>query len=110
MKEEVFNTSIRKLLKRSEASLNARLRRRCGRPWLNIGWRGARGCATKLTLSIPTVGLTCNLKGDVDTWVRNRGRTYRRWPASQEIVPLASRETEGRAPRAMSAQYYGSHG
>jgi hypothetical protein len=36
MKEDVFNTSIRKLLKELASLLNARLRKQCVRPWQNI--------------------------------------------------------------------------
>jgi hypothetical protein len=38
------------------------LRRQCVRQWL----KGSERLPTKLTLSIPAVGLTFNVEGDVD--------------------------------------------
>jgi hypothetical protein len=37
MKEDVFNTSIRKLLREFGVTAQREMRRRCVRPWLNIG-------------------------------------------------------------------------
>ena len=66
MKEDVFNTSIRKLLKEfgvtAQREVEKAVRQAVAENWL----KGSERLPTKLTLSIPTVGLTHSIEGDVD--------------------------------------------
>ena len=43
MKEDVFNTSIRKLLKEFGVTAQSEIEKAVRRAWLKVGWRGARG-------------------------------------------------------------------
>jgi hypothetical protein len=66
MQEDVFNTSIRKLLKEfgvtAQREIEKAVRQAVAEHWL----RGSERLPAKLTLSIPTVGLTHNIEGDID--------------------------------------------
>jgi hypothetical protein len=66
MKEEVFNTSIRKLLKEFGVSAQREIEKAVRRAMAKHRLKGSERLPTKLTLSIPTVGLTHNIEGDVD--------------------------------------------
>jgi hypothetical protein len=66
MKEDVFNTSIRKLLKEFGVSAQREIEKAVRQAMAEHRLRGSERLPTKLTLSIPTVGLTFNVEGDVD--------------------------------------------
>jgi hypothetical protein len=64
MKEDVFNTSIRKLLK--EFGVTAQREIEVRQAVAENRLKGSERLPTELTLSIPTVGLTHTVEGDVD--------------------------------------------
>ena len=66
MKEDVFNTSIRKLLKEFGVTAQREIEKAVNQAVAEHQLNGSERLPTKLTLSIPTVGLTYNLEGDVD--------------------------------------------
>ena len=66
MKEDVFNTSIRKLLKEFGVTAQREIEKAVRQAVAEHRLKGSESLPTKLTLSIPTVGLTFNVEGDVD--------------------------------------------
>jgi hypothetical protein len=66
MKEDVFNTSIRKLLKKFGVTAQREIERAVRRAVAEHRLKGSERLPPKLTLSIPTVGLTHSIEGDVD--------------------------------------------
>ena len=66
MKEDVFNTSIRKLLKEFGVTAQREIERAVRQAVAEHRLTGSEKLLAKLTLSIPTVGLTHNIEGDVD--------------------------------------------
>jgi hypothetical protein len=66
MKEEVFNTSIRKLLKEFGVTAQREIEKVVRQAVAEHRLNGSERLPAKLTLSIPTVGLTFDLEGDVD--------------------------------------------
>ena len=66
MKEDVFNTSIRKLLKEFGVTAQREIEKAVREAIAEDRLKGSDGLPTKLTLSIPTVGLTHSIEGDVD--------------------------------------------
>jgi hypothetical protein len=66
MKEEVFNTSIRKLLKEFGVTAQREIEKAVREAVADHRLRGSEKLPTKLTLSIPMVGLTHDIEGDVD--------------------------------------------
>ena len=58
MKEDVFNTSVRKLLKEFGVTAQREIERAVHQAVAERRLEEARDCPTTLTLSIPTVGLT----------------------------------------------------
>ena len=66
MKDDVFNTSIRKLLKEFGVTAQREIEKAVNQAVAEHQLKGSERLPTKLTLSIPTVGLTYNLEGDVD--------------------------------------------
>ena len=66
MHEDVFNTSIRKLLKEFGVTAQREIEKAVRQAVAEHRLRGSERLPAKLTLSIPTVGLTHNIEGDVD--------------------------------------------
>jgi Family of unknown function (DUF6494) len=66
MKEDVFNTSIRKLLKEFGVTAQREIERAVRQAVAEHRLEGSESLPTKLTLSITTVGLTHTIEGDVD--------------------------------------------
>jgi Family of unknown function (DUF6494) len=66
MKEDVFNTSIRKLLKEFGVTAQREIEREVRQAVAEHRLEGTERLPTKLTLSIPMVGLTHTIEGDVD--------------------------------------------
>jgi hypothetical protein len=66
MKEDVFNTSIRKLLKEFGITAQREIEKAVRQALAEHQLKGSERLRAKLTLSIPTVGLTHNIEGDVD--------------------------------------------
>ncbi len=66
MKEDVFNTSIRKLLKEFGITAQREIEKAVRQALAEYQLKGSERLRAKLTLSIPTVGLTHNIEGDVD--------------------------------------------
>ena len=66
MKEYVFNTSIRKLLKEFGVTAQREIERTVRQAVAERRLNGSERLPTKLTLSIPTLGLTHSIEGDVD--------------------------------------------
>ena len=66
MKEDVFNTSIRKLLKEFGVTAQREIEKAVRQALAEHRLKGSERLPAKLTLSIPTVGLTHNIEGEVD--------------------------------------------
>jgi hypothetical protein len=66
MKEDVLNTSIRKLLKEFGVTAQREIEKAVRQAVAENQLKGSEKLPTKLTLSIPTVGLTYNVQGDID--------------------------------------------
>ena len=66
MKEDVFNTSIRKLLKEFGVSAQREIEKAVRQALVEGRLKGSESLPAKLTLSIPAVGLTHNINGDLD--------------------------------------------
>jgi hypothetical protein len=66
MKEDVFNTSIRKLLKEFGVTAQREIEKAVRQALAEHRLEGSERLPAKLTLSIPRVGLTFNVEGDVD--------------------------------------------
>jgi hypothetical protein len=66
MKEDVFNTSIRKLLKEFGVTGQREIEKAVSQAIAERRLRGSERLPAKLTLSIPAVGLTHSIEGDVD--------------------------------------------
>ena len=66
MKEDIFNTSIRKLLKEFGVSAQREIEKAVRQAVAEHRLKGSESLTTKLTLSIPTVGLTFNIEREVD--------------------------------------------
>jgi hypothetical protein len=66
MQEDVFNTSIRKLLKEFGVSAQREIEKAVRQAVTEHRLKGSERLPAKLTLSIPTVGLTHDIEGDVD--------------------------------------------
>ena len=66
MKEDVFNTSIRKSLKEFGITAQREIEKAVRQALAEHQLNGSERLHAKLTLSIPTVGLTHNIEGDVD--------------------------------------------
>jgi Family of unknown function (DUF6494) len=66
MKEDVFNTSIRKLLKEFGVTAQREIERAVRQAVAEHRLEESERLPTRLTLSIPTVGLTHTIEGDVD--------------------------------------------
>jgi hypothetical protein len=66
MKEDVFNTSIRKLLKEFGVTAQREIEKAVRQAMAENRLKGSEKLPAKLTLSIPMVGLTHNIEGDVD--------------------------------------------
>ena len=66
MQEDVFNTSIRKLLKEFGVTAQREIEKAVRQAVAEHRLTGSEKLLAKLTLSIPTVGLTHNIEGDVD--------------------------------------------
>ena len=66
MKEDVFNTSIRKLLKEFGVTAQREIEKAVRQAMAEHRLKGSERLPTKLTLAIPRVGLTYNLGGDID--------------------------------------------
>jgi Family of unknown function (DUF6494) len=66
MKEDVFNTSIRKLLKEFGVTAQREIETAVRQAVAEHRLKGSERLPTKLTLSIPKVGLTHTIEGDVD--------------------------------------------
>jgi hypothetical protein len=66
MREDVFNTSVRKLLKEFGVTAQREIERTVRQAVAEHRLTGSEKLPTKLTLSIPTVGLTHKIEGDVD--------------------------------------------
>jgi hypothetical protein len=66
MKEEVFNTSIRKLLKEFGVTAQREIEKAVRQAIAQHQLKGSERLPTKLTLSIPAVRPTFNIEGDVD--------------------------------------------
>jgi hypothetical protein len=66
MKEDVFNTSIRKLLKEFGVTAQREIEKAVRQAVAEQQLKGSERLPAKLTLSIPTVRLTFNVEGDVD--------------------------------------------
>ena len=66
MKEDVFNTSIRRLLKEFGITAQREIEKAVRQAVAEHQLKGSERLRAKLTLSIPTVGLTHNIEGDVD--------------------------------------------
>ena len=66
MKEDVFNTSIRKLLKEFGVTAQREIERAVRQAVAEHRLEGSERLPTTVTLSIPTVDLTHTIEGDVD--------------------------------------------
>ncbi|MBV9287811.1 MAG: hypothetical protein JO288_08305 [Hyphomicrobiales bacterium] len=66
MNEDVFNTSIRKLLKEFGVTAQREIEKAVRQAVAEHRLKGSESLPTKLTLSIPTVGLAFDLERDVD--------------------------------------------
>jgi hypothetical protein len=66
MKEDVLNTSIRKLLKEFGVTAQREIENAVRQAAAEHRLQGSERLPTKLTLSIPTIGLTHTIEGDVD--------------------------------------------
>jgi hypothetical protein len=66
MQEDVFNTSIRKLLKEFGITAQREIEKAVRQALDEHRLKGSERLPAKLTLSIPTVGLTHNIEGDLD--------------------------------------------
>jgi Family of unknown function (DUF6494) len=66
MKEDVFNTSIRNLLKEFGVTAQREIERAVRQAVAEQQLKGGERLPTKLTLSIPAVGLIHSTEGDVD--------------------------------------------
>jgi hypothetical protein len=66
MKEDVFNTSIRKLLKEFGVTAQREIEKAVRQAVAGHQLKGSERLPAKLTLSIPMVGLIHNVEGDVD--------------------------------------------
>jgi Family of unknown function (DUF6494) len=66
MKEDVFNTSIRKLLREFGVTAQREIEKAVRQAVVEHRLEGSERLPTTLTLSIPTVGLTHTIEGDVD--------------------------------------------
>jgi hypothetical protein len=66
MQEDVFNTSIRKLLRQFGVTAQREIEKAVRQAMVEHRLKGSERLPTKLTLSIPTVGLTHSIEGDVD--------------------------------------------
>jgi Family of unknown function (DUF6494) len=66
MKEDVFNTSVRKLLKEFGVTAQREIERAVHQAVAERRLEGSERLPTTLMLSIPTVGLTHTIEGDVD--------------------------------------------
>jgi hypothetical protein len=66
MQEDVFNTSIRKLLKEFGVTAQREIEKAVRQAVTEHRLKGSERLPAKLTLSIPAVGLTHNIEGDVD--------------------------------------------
>ena len=66
MQEDVFNTSIRKLLKEFGVTAQREIEKAVRQAVAELRLTGSERLLAELTLSIPTVGLTHNIEGDVD--------------------------------------------
>ena len=66
MNEDLFNASIRKLLKEFGVSAQREIEKAVRQAVAEHQLEGSERLPTKLTLSIPTVGLTHRVDGDVD--------------------------------------------
>jgi hypothetical protein len=66
MKEDVFNTSIRKLLRQFGVTAQREIEKAVRQTVVEHRLKGSERLPTKLTVSIPTVGLTHTIEGDVD--------------------------------------------
>ena len=66
MQEDVFNTSIRKLLKEFGVTAQREIEKAVRQAVAEHRLTGSERLLAKLTLSIPTVGLTHDIEGDVD--------------------------------------------
>ena len=66
MQEDIFNTSIRKLLKEFGVTAQREIEKAVRQAVAEHRLTGSERLLAELTLSIPTVGLTHNIEGDVD--------------------------------------------
>jgi Family of unknown function (DUF6494) len=66
MNEDVFNTTIRKLLKEFGVTAQREIERAVRQAVAEHRLKGREKLPAKLTLSIPAVGLTLKIEGDVD--------------------------------------------
>ena len=66
MKEDVFNTSVRKLLKEFGVTAQREIEKAVRQAVAEHRLEESERLPTTLTLSIPTVGLTHSTEGDVD--------------------------------------------
>ena len=66
MQEDVFNTSVRKLLKEFGVTAQREIDRAVSQAVAEHRLEGSERLPTTLTLSMPTVGLTHSIEGDVD--------------------------------------------
>jgi hypothetical protein len=66
MNEDIFNTSIRKLLKEFGVTAQREIERAVRKAMAEHRLKGSEMLPTTLTLSIPAVGLTHTIAGDVD--------------------------------------------
>ena len=66
MKEDVFNTSIRKLLKEFGVTAQREIEKAVRQAVAEHRLKGSESLPTKLTLSIPTVGLIFDIERHVD--------------------------------------------
>ena len=66
MKEDVFNTSIRRLFREFGVTAQREIEKAVRQAVVEHRLKGSERLPTNLTLSIPTVGLTHTIEGDVD--------------------------------------------
>ena len=66
MRDDLFNTSIRKLLKEFGVTAQHEIEKAVRQAVAERQLKGSERLPTKLTLSVPAVGLTFNVEGDVD--------------------------------------------
>ena len=66
MKEDVSNRSIRKLLEEFGVTAQLEIEKAVRQAVAEHRLKGSESLTTKLTLSIPTVGLTFNIEREVD--------------------------------------------